>query len=181
MGAPRFATLAAALAALAIGCAAIAPLDAQTSSAAATARAPGENPDAALVSGAAQSGIDEVELSELAAQAASAPEVRRFAQDMLHEHRASNQRLALIAAHENIDVPHALDDEHAELRMQLAQLRGPEFDAAYLDAMVADHERMVGLLESGEATVTTQELRTYIRTTLPGVRGHLALAQTLRR
>ena len=164
---------------LALACAAGAA-QAQTMGAAGTARAPGENPDAALVSGAAQSGIDAAALSELAARAASAPEVRRYARTVLHDDDITDKRLAMIAAHENIDLPHALDDEHAALRAQLAELRGPDFDAAYIDAMPADHRRLLGLLESGQSTVRTQALRTYIHATLPTVRDHLAIAQMLR-
>lgn len=157
------------------------PLAAQTRGAAGTARAPGENPDAALVSGAARHGIAEAELSDLAARAASSPSLRDFAASMARARDVSNRKLAMIAAHENIDLPGTLDAEDSGTYHELQRLAGPEFDRAYIDAMVADQDRMVSLLESGQATVSTEELRTYIRITLPHVRRDLDRTQALQR
>jgi putative membrane protein len=139
-----------------------------------------ESPDAAFVSQAAMGGLAEVQLSTLAAQSASAPAVRKFAQQMVHDHTANNKELATIAAHENIQVPMQMDAKHAALRDELASQHGAQFDRTYVDAMREDHQKMVDLLKSSAATVSTDELRTFIKKTLPVVEGHLSMAQGLK-
>jgi putative membrane protein len=141
---------------------------------------PGENPDAMFVQKAGEGGMAEVELSRLAEKSASSPEVRRFATHMVQDHSANNKELLTIAAHENISPPKDLDSEHAAIRDKLAAMKGTEFDRAYLDAMRNDHRKMDDLLKSSQATVSTEELRTYIKKTTPVVEAHLRMAQNLK-
>jgi putative membrane protein len=139
-----------------------------------------ESPDAAFVQKAAAGGMAEVELSEIAATTAASDDVRHFAQAMVHDHSANNAQLATIAAHENIAIPTKLDAEHERLRAQLDTLHGADFDRTYVDAMRADHQKMLDLLQSSTATVTTEELRTFIKQTAPVVQEHLAMARALK-
>jgi putative membrane protein len=122
----------------------------------------------------------EVELSKLAEASAKSPQVRQFAQKMVKDHTANNKQLATIAAQENIQVPKDLDSEHSQLRDKLAAEHGADFDRDYVNAMRADHQKMVDLLKSSQATVNTEQLRTFIKTTLPVVEGHLRMAQDLK-
>jgi len=140
----------------------------------------GDNPDASFVQKAGEGGMAEVELSKLAEKSASAPAVRQFASKMVQDHGANNKELLTIAAHENIAPPKDLDAEHAALRDKLASLKGAEFDRTYVEAMRADHQKMDDLLKSSQATVSTEELRTFIKKTTPVVEAHLHMAQDLK-
>jgi putative membrane protein len=139
-----------------------------------------ESPNAAFVQQAGQGGLAEVELSKLAVTSAKSSEVRSFAEKMVHDHTENNKQLATIAAHENIRIPEAPDSEHAQLRDKLAAEHGTAFDRDYVDAMRADHQKMADLLKSSQATVNTEELRTFIKKTLPVVESHLRMAQDLK-
>lgn len=141
---------------------------------------PGDNPDATFVQQAGAGGMAEVELSKLAEKSASSPAVRSFASKMVQAHSANNKELLTIAAHENISAPRELDSEHAALRDKLAAMKGVEFDRAYVEAMRNDHQKMDDLLKSSEATVSTEELRTYIKKTTPVVEAHLRMAQDIK-
>ncbi len=140
----------------------------------------GEGPDATFVTQAAQGGMAEVELSKVAEKNAKSADVKKFASEMVHDHTANNKELATIAAHENIPVPTSLDTEHAALCDKLSAMKGADFDRAYIDAMKTDHQKMDDLLKSSQATVTTEELRTFIKKTDPVVEHHLAMAQKLK-
>lgn len=140
----------------------------------------GDGPDAAFVTKAAQGGMAEVELSKVAQKNAKSADVKTFATKMVTDHTANNKELATIAAHENIPVPKALDGEHAALRDKLSAMKGAEFDRAYIDAMKTDHQKMDELLKSSQATVSTEELRTFIKKTDPVVEHHLSMAQNLK-
>ena len=138
-----------------------------------------DGPDAMFVQQAGQAGLTEVELSKLAVKSAKSPQVRLFAQTMVQDHTQNNKDLAEIATHENIQAPTELDTEHAPLRDKLASLHGADFDRTYVDAMRADHQKMIDLLQSSAATVSTEELRTFIKNTLPVVQEHSRMAREL--
>jgi putative membrane protein len=138
-----------------------------------------ESPDAAFVRAAIRGGLAEVELSKLALNSTAPPAVIVFAQKMVHDHTQNNKDLAMIAAHENIEVPTNLDREHAQLRDKLVSLHGVDFDRAYINAMRGDHQKMADMLISSESTVSTEELRTFIKQTLPVVYEHLRMASDL--
>ena len=156
-------------------------------SASAAAQSPGvgtretaaESPDALFVQQADAGGVAQMELSQLAVQQAQSADVRHLAETIVQDHARDERELATIAAHENIALPKQIDDRHAQLRAQLSIMHGSGFDHAYIEAMLADHATMADLLKSSRATVSTQELRTYITTTLPVVEGHLQMAQTV--
>ena len=139
-----------------------------------------ESPDAAFVQQAANDGLAEIELSKLAVDSAKSPQVKQFAEKMVQAHTENNQQLATIAAHENMSLPKALDSEHARMRDKLAAQHGADCDRSYVDAMRGDHQKMGDLLQSSQATVSTQELRTFIENTLPVVQDHLRMANELR-
>jgi putative membrane protein len=139
-----------------------------------------ESPDAAFVEKAGGGGMAEVELSQLAVNSAASPQVKQFAQNMVQAHTENNKQLATIAAHENLALPKGLDSEHAKLRDQLAAKHGADFDRAYVAAMRGDHQKMADLLKSSQATVSTEELRTFIKNTLPVVQDHLRMANELK-
>lgn len=137
-------------------------------------------PDEAFVTAATQGGLDEIELSRLAARAAGSAEVRDFAAHMVAEHAESNAALASIAQGANIALPVAPDSEHMQLRDKLAPLQGAEFDKGYVEAMRTDHQKMADLLTSASTSVGNDSLRKYIQKTLPVVQRHLRMAQNLK-
>ena len=140
---------------------------------------PGETQDASFIQRAGAAGLAEVELSRLAVTGASSPEIKRFAQQMVDAHTASNKELGLIAARQHQKMPSDLDNEHAKVRGRLEGYRGgPEFDRDYLRAMVADHEKMVTLLESAKGTGSA-EVQKFARNNLPAVQEHLEMARGL--
>lgn len=155
----------------------VSPIYAQGSSAPKTGA---ESADATFVQKAGGGGMAEVELSKLAVNSAKSPQVKLFAQTMVKAHSENNQQLAAIAAHENIALPKELDSEHALLRDKLAAQHGVDFDRTYVEAMRGDHQKMADLLQSSQATVSTEELRAFIKKTLPVVQDHLRMANGLK-
>ncbi|HZP66327.1 MAG TPA: DUF4142 domain-containing protein [Rudaea sp.] len=136
-----------------------------------------ESPDAEFVQQAARAGMAGVELSRLAERAAASPDVRRFAAQTIRDRDASDRELNTIATHENIAPAKELDRDDARVYDRLAALHGPELDRAYMEAMRVEHERLLDLYRSSQGTVSTDELRAYIRKTLPAIEARLRAAQ----
>jgi len=62
---------------------------------------------------------------------------------------------------------------------RLRSLRGAAFDTAFANAMVDAHNQAIGLLELAQGQAQHEELRSLIASTLPALREHLQIAQSL--
>jgi len=155
---------------------------AQTSGGSSAPKQPSESAgsDASFIQQAGQGGMAEVELSKLAEQKAKSGDVRTFAEHMVRDHTSNNRELEKIATKQNVALPKDLDAEHAAIRDKLASLSDEAFDKAYIDAMRTDHQKMDDLLKSSAGSVSSDELRTYIKKTEPTVEAHLREANKLR-
>jgi putative membrane protein len=95
--------------------------------------------DSAFVGKVCQGGMYEVEASKIAAQKATAQDVKDLAVMDIHDHDLVNHELRKIAASEGIDEPLQLN---AAFQQRLAQLKsnsGTAFDAAYINDMAQIH------------------------------------------
>ena len=126
---------------------------------------------------AAEGNLMEVRLGELAQQQAAAEEVKQFGQRMVEDHGQANEELKQIAEQKGIELPQELPDEAQQLHDELQQKSGAEFDQAYMDEMVSDHEEDIEEYESYVEAAQDPDLRTYAEQTLPTLREHLELAQ----
>jgi putative membrane protein len=68
--------------------------------------------------------------------------------------------------------------EHGKMQ-RLQTLRGAEFDAEFANLMAQGHAKAISMLEQAQARTQHQELRTFIANTLPTLRVHLQVAQSL--
>jgi predicted outer membrane protein len=89
----------------------------------------------------------EIDLGKLAADRASADEVKKFAQMMIADHTASGDKLKALASDLKIEAPGQLDDKHMDERDKLAKQRGADFDRGYASAMVDGHKDLIDQLE----------------------------------
>jgi putative membrane protein len=103
--------------------------------------------DKAFVHDMAIANMAEVELGKLAPERSTDDEVKKFAQLMIDDHTKSLNALTAIAAQRNVAVPTELDAKHVRLRDKIAKWHGNEFDRAYMDAMVDEHEDVLDALE----------------------------------
>lgn len=141
----------------------------------------GSNPTDAqgFATRAAQGGMAEVELGRLASQKAQNAEVKKFAQMMVQDHTNANTELKSLASKKNITLPTALDAEHKAVMDKLQGLSGAEFDKAYMDAMVEDHEKTVDLFQAQADDGADADMKAFAAKTLPKVKQHLEMAEKI--
>jgi putative membrane protein len=104
--------------------------------------------DRDFVQDVARMNAAEVNLSRLAAERSSSPDVKKFAQMMVDDHTAAGAKLSGVATQNSIDAPATPDDAHGSLREKLVAKQGLDFDKDYIDAMIDDHGKLVDKLES---------------------------------
>jgi putative membrane protein len=137
------------------------------------------NTDRAFIDAAAIGGMAEIELGRLAEQKGQNEAVRGFARRMIEDHGKANDQLSGLAKEDGIDVPDKLDQEHKAVRDRLEAANGAEFDLAYVEGQVADHQKTVQLLEYEIGSGQDVELKSFASDTLPVVLEHLRAAQEI--
>jgi putative membrane protein len=133
--------------------------------------------DQKFVTKAAEGGMAEVELGKLAADKATNPEVKQFAQRMVDDHGKANDELKSIASKKNITLPTDLDAKDKALRDRLSKLSGAAFDRAYMQAMVKDHRTDVNEFRTESKSGRDGDVKAWAAKTLPTLEQHLKLAQ----
>jgi len=99
--------------------------------------------DRKFVEKAASGGMAEVKLGQLAIEKGASPTVKEFGKRMVDDHGKANDELKEIASKKNFALPTDLDSEAKATYDKLAKLSGTDFDKAYIDAMVKDHDKDV--------------------------------------
>jgi putative membrane protein len=133
--------------------------------------------DTQFATKAAGDGKAEVKLGKLAQQQAQNDAVKQFGRRMVDDHSKANDELRSIARQKGIDLPQKLPDEAQQLDDELQQKSGHEFDQAYMDAMVEDHQKAVDLFEQEAQSGQDPDLKRFAENTLPTLREHLDLAR----
>ncbi|HET9949500.1 MAG TPA: DUF4142 domain-containing protein [Longimicrobiales bacterium] len=127
----------------------------------------------------------DVELAELARDRAQSDDVKAFAQTMITDHTAVNERAAALAERlgvtpEDNDVSRSLRSEADSVRESLDDLGGRSFDRAYIRREVDYHgavlEALDGLLIPQSDNAELKALLTEVR---PAIAAHLEHAEQL--
>jgi predicted outer membrane protein len=98
--------------------------------------------DQAFIKMAAGSGQAETQLGKLAAERADRAEVRDFAKRLEKDHTQANLELLKILDAQRIDVSRDMEP-YQVAAAELTKLRGPEFDRAFLQHIVKEHEEVI--------------------------------------
>jgi putative membrane protein len=104
--------------------------------------------DDEFVHDVASKNMAEIELSRMAFDRSTSPEVKAFAQTMIQDHGAAEDKLKSVVSGHAIDWRASLDDKHKETANDLAKQHGPDFDREYMKAMVEVHQNLAAKLES---------------------------------
>lgn len=126
---------------------------------------------------AGMAGLAEVQMGNLALQKASSADVKAYAQRMVTDHSKSNEELQQLVTAKGLTLPAQLDGEHKDGLDHLTGLSGAEFDKAYMQHMVGDHEKAVGHFQTGANSLNDPDLKNYATKSLPILQEHARLAQ----
>jgi putative membrane protein len=135
--------------------------------------------DQKFVREAAQGGLAEVELGKLAAEKASSDDVKKFGQRMADEHGKANDELKQVASKNGIQLPTDLDSKDKALKARLSKLSGTEFDKAYMQNMVKDHEKDVADFRKESTSGSNSDVKQFATETLPTLEDHLTKAHSV--
>ena len=130
--------------------------------------------DQNFILAAAQGGMTEVKLGELAAQKGTRAEVIEFGQMMVKDHSVINEELKALATQKGVTLPDSLDEKHQQMVDKMAVLTGSAFDGAYITAMVKDHKMDAKEFKAESATTKDADIKSFVDKSIPVVQQHLA-------
>jgi putative membrane protein len=140
-----------------------------------------EHPDTQFVFNAAAGGMSEVKLGTLAARKGTDPSVKQFGQWMVTDHSKAGDELKSLAIQSKITLPADVSKSDAEAFGKLSKLSGAEFDKAYANEMVKDHEKDVAEFQKEATRGNDPSLREFASKTLPTLQSHLQQAREIQR
>lgn len=129
---------------------------------------------------AAQGGMAEVQLGQLALKRAASNSVRQYAQQMINDHTRANKELMQLAAQKRVTLPKTVNQQQQAVMKKLSQLSGRNFDQAYMnEAGIRAHTEQAALYQRQAKQGQEPDVRAFAAKTLPIVQEHLQMAQAM--
>lgn len=130
---------------------------------------------------AADGGMAEVKLGEIAQQKATNAKVKEFAGMMITDHTGANGQVKSLAAARNVTLPAMPGDDNIKKSDDLFKKTGTDFDKSYMSTMIDDHQKTIDLFEDASGDTKDAEVKTFIDNTLPKLRMHLDSAKAIQK
>jgi putative membrane protein len=128
---------------------------------------------------AAQGGMAEVELGQLAQQNGESQQVKDFGKRMVDDHSKANEELKTLAGQKGVTLPTTLNKQDEATKTRLSSLHGAAFDRAYMSDMVKDHKKDVAEFKVETTSARDPQLKEWATKTLPTLQEHLKLAEQI--
>jgi putative membrane protein len=136
--------------------------------------------DRKFIQEAAEGGMFEVEVAQLASSRASDAGVKGFATKLLYDHQNANNELVQLANSKHVELSAAPPRSKRQDIEKLAKLSGADFDRHFLQEVgIKDHEKDIKKFEKASGKAKDPQLKAWVDKTLPKLREHLAQAQKL--
>jgi putative membrane protein len=126
-----------------------------------------------FISAAAQGGLTQVKLGELATQRGTRADVQAFGGMMARDYTAMNSDLKALAVLKGTTLPYSLDAEHQGIVDRMAVLPASAFDDAYLSAMIDEHTEEAKAFKAESAQTKDGDIDSFLGKFIPIVAEHL--------
>ena len=131
-----------------------------------------------FIDNALDGGRTELRLSMAAERISNNPRVVNFAKMMVTDHMKALEGLKKLGKKELVSQNDGVSAAHKKIIDNISKLSGVEFDKAYMQQMVTDHEKTVKLFEEGSEN-RDNAVQSYAGKTLPTIQMHLDSAKAI--
>ncbi|SKB86186.1 DUF4142 domain-containing protein [Dyadobacter psychrophilus] len=138
-----------------------------------------DSPDKAFVLAAADGGMLEVKLGELATKNASMAKCKEFGEMMIKDHTKVNDELKALASKKQIAIPGKLTTAKQQMYDSLSAQTGEKFDMLYMNMMIASHEETIGLFQTESNKGKDPDFKKWADAKIPALKHHLEMAKGL--
>jgi putative membrane protein len=133
--------------------------------------------DKTFMNKAAQGGMAEVELGQLATEKGQSDDVKKFGQRMVDDHSKANDQLKSLASQKGVTLPTDVSAKDKALKSRLSNMSGSQFDHAYIQAMVKDHKEDIAEFQKEANSGKDSDVKNWASQTLPTLQDHLKMAE----
>lgn len=135
--------------------------------------------DADFAVEAANGGMMEVKMGELAQMNGSSADVKEFGKMMVDDHSKANEELKSLAMQKNIMLPTTLGNDMQEKYDEMAKKTGMEFDKDYVDMMVDDHKKDIDAFKEEANDGKNADIKAFAAKILPTLEMHMQKIQSI--
>jgi putative membrane protein len=129
--------------------------------------------DQGFIFAAAQGGMTEMKLGELASTNGMRDDVKHFGQMMVKDHTAINDDLKALGTQKGVALPDGLDARHQAMVDKMAALTGSAFDDAYIKGMIKAHQKDAKAFNAEAAATQDADIKSFLDKSIPVVEAHL--------
>lgn len=126
---------------------------------------------------AVQGGMAEVQMGRLASQKGQSEAVKQLGQKLVQDHTKANQELKQLASKKGVTLTSEPGTEHKGALDHLRSLQGQEFDKAFTQHAVQDHQKDIQKFEKASQS-QDPEIKAFAAKTLPVLKQHLQMAKS---
>lgn len=128
---------------------------------------------------AAQGGMTEVQLGQLAQKKGSSADVKQFGSRMVTDHSKADSELKTLASQKGVTVPANLDSTHQAMVDHFKHLSGDSFDRAYVKMMVKDHRQDAAEFQQESTSAQDADVKAFAGKTLEVIKSHLSQIESI--
>jgi putative membrane protein len=137
------------------------------------------NPDASFYKHAAEGGIAEVELGNLAQKKSQDASVQEFGAMMVKDHSKANDKLKSLASSKGVSLPTSAGVTHKAEKAKLEMMSGHTFDKSYIKGMIKDHKEDIAEFNKEATSGQDPEAKAFASETLPTLKQHLQKIESI--
>lgn len=104
-----------------------------------------------------------MQLGKLAADRAQSEEVKKFARRMVDDHQKAYDEVQKLAESKNVSVPSEVSATKQKDHDRLSKMSGADFDRAYMQAMVKDHNHDVKTFQDKAKNATDPDVASQVQ------------------
>jgi putative membrane protein len=130
---------------------------------------------------AANEGMTEAQLGEMAREKGMNQTIRNFGAMITREHTAMIADIKDLASKRNVTLPEAISADNHKRIDELSARPRKEFDKAYIDVVIKDHESAVDQFSKAGDKVNDTDVKNFINNSLAKLKNHLDSARTVRK
>ncbi|MCD0501694.1 DUF4142 domain-containing protein [Bordetella petrii] len=139
-----------------------------------------DDADQGFLENAAQLGHAEIEGARMAQEKASNPDVKAFAEKMVHDHTKVGNELKTLAQAKGYTLP-AEPSLLQQAKLKTLTLTDDGFDEMYADQLgVSAHEDAVKLFQDASANAKDPQIKAFAAEHLPALQDHLKMARDIK-
>ncbi len=137
--------------------------------------------DRTFIEKAAGGGMFEVKVSQMATEKAADPAVKSFAEMLVKDHTAANEKLKQIAQQKSVQLPTAMPKKQQHELDKLSKKSGADFDRSYIaEVGLSDHHQDIEMFEKESKKGQDADVTAFATNTLPTLQKHLQAAEQLK-